>query len=48
MDVEVVRVYLTEHEGVLDFVLHCLHDDHTVRGVTVFRGISGFGRSGRR
>lgn len=46
-NVEIVRVYLTEHEGVLDDVLHCLHDDHRVRGVTVFRGISGFGHSGR-
>jgi len=46
-DVEIVRVYLTEHEGVLDEVLRCLHDDHRVRGVTVFRGISGFGQSGR-
>lgn len=46
-DVEIVRVYLTEHQGVLDDVLHCLHDDHRVRGVTVFRGISGFGQSGR-
>lgn len=45
--VEIVRVYLTEHEGVLDHVLRCLHDDHRVRGVTVFRGISGFGASGR-
>ena len=24
-----------------------LHDDEKVRGVTVFRGISGFGKSGR-
>lgn len=45
--VEMVRVYLTEHEGVLDAILHCLHDQHRVRGVTVFRGISGFGASGR-
>lgn len=46
-EVEVVRVYLTEHEGVLDPVLRCLHDECRVRGVTVFRGISGFGASGR-
>lgn len=45
--VEMVRIYLTEHEGVLDAILRCLHDEHRVRGVTVFRGISGFGASGR-
>lgn len=45
--VEMVRVYLTEHEGVLDDIVRCLHDEHRVRGVTVFRGISGFGASGR-
>ena len=46
-DVEMVRIYLTEHEGVLDDIMRCLHDEHPVRGVTVFRGISGFGASGR-
>lgn len=46
-EVEVVRVYLTEHEGVLEPALRCLHDECRVRGVTVFRGISGFGASGR-
>lgn len=46
-NVEMVRVYLTEHEGVLDDILRCLHDEHRVRGMTVFRGISGFGGSGR-
>lgn len=45
--IEMVRIYLTEHEGVLDDILRCLHDEHRVRGVTVFRGISGFGASGR-
>lgn len=45
--VEIVRVYLSEHEGTLDAVVRCLHDECPVRGVTVFRGISGFGASGR-
>jgi hypothetical protein len=45
--VEVVRVYLSEHEGTLERALRCLHDEWPVRGVTVFRGISGFGASGR-
>ena len=45
--VEIVRVYLSEREGTLERVMHCLHDECRVRGVTVFRGISGFGASGR-
>jgi uncharacterized protein len=45
-DVTVVRVYLTESEKQLKVLLARLHDDERVRGVTVFRGISGFGRSG--
>jgi PII-like signaling protein len=45
-DVTMVRVYLTEGEHLLKTLLAKLHDDEKVRGVTVFRGISGFGRSG--
>jgi PII-like signaling protein len=45
-DVIVVRVYLTEGERLLKTLLARLHDEEKVRGVTVFRGISGFGRSG--
>ena len=45
-DVTVVRVYLTEGEKSLKTLLAKLHDEEQVRGVTVFRGISGFGRSG--
>jgi PII-like signaling protein len=45
-DVTMVRVYLTESEKQLKTLLARLHDDEKVRGVTVFRGISGFGRSG--
>ncbi len=46
-DVTVVRIYLTEGEGRLQELLAKLHDDEKVRGLTVFRGISGFGRSGK-
>ncbi len=28
-------------------LLKCLHDEEQVQGVTVFRGISGFGKSGK-
>lgn len=46
-EVTMVRVYLTEGERVLKDLLARLHDQEKVRGVTVFRGISGFGRSGK-
>lgn len=45
-DVTMVRIYLTEAEGMLPSLLKRLHDWEKVKGVTVFRGISGFGRSG--
>jgi len=45
-NVTVVRVYLTEGEKLMQSLLVKLHDEEKVRGVTVFRGISGFGRSG--
>ncbi|MGD8811328.1 MAG: DUF190 domain-containing protein, partial [Thioalkalispiraceae bacterium] len=41
-----VRIYLNEGEGQLKGFLKRLHDWEKVRGVTVFRGISGFGDSG--
>jgi uncharacterized protein len=44
--VTIVRIYLTETEKLLKTILVKLHDQEKVRGVTVFRGISGFGRSG--
>jgi PII-like signaling protein len=46
-DVTVVRIYLTESEKLMKTLLAKLHDEEKVRGVTVFRGISGFGRSGK-
>lgn len=45
--IEVVRIYLTEGSAHLDALLKRLHDWEKVRGVTVFRGISGFGDSGK-
>ncbi len=46
MAVTVVRIYLTEEKAQLDKMMTFLHDTEQVRGVTVFRGISGFGKSG--
>ena len=45
--VTMVRVYLTEAKGHLARLMKKLHDEEKVRGVTVFRGISGFGKSGK-
>ena len=46
-DVIIVRIYLTETGTLLKTLLAKLHDEEKVRGVTVFRGITGFGRSGK-
>lgn len=45
-DVTMVRIYLTEAEKHLQGLLAKLHDEEKVWGVTVFRGVSGFGRTG--
>jgi len=45
-EVMMVRIYLTEAEKRTQTLLARLHDEEKVRGVTVFRGISGFGKSG--
>lgn len=45
IDVRCVRVYLTEQDKYQRLIVR-LHDVEKVRGVTVFRGISGFGRDG--
>jgi hypothetical protein len=46
-DITMVRIYCTEAEHKLKPLLTYLHDEAQVRGVTVFRAISGFGRSGK-
>jgi PII-like signaling protein len=45
-EVSVVRVYLTEGETQLKTLIKRLRDWEKLRGVTIFRGISGFGSSG--
>jgi PII-like signaling protein len=47
IEVTMVRIYLSESEAHLDTLLQRLHDWEKVRGVTVFRGISGYGKSGK-
>ena len=41
-----VRVYLSESDHGIQTLLRVLHDELGVRGVTVTRGIEGYGRSG--
>jgi PII-like signaling protein len=50
-DMLLVRIYLSEAEpgknrNLMDEVMAILHDQHRVQGVTVYRGISGFGAKG--
>jgi len=45
-DVTMVRIYLTEGETQLKNLLKRLQKWERLRGVTVFRGIAGFGDSG--
>jgi hypothetical protein len=47
MKVMVARIYVTESDHIHTKIFQRLHDEHKVEGVTMFRGISGFGRSGK-
>jgi len=46
MKVTVARIYITEGKHIHEKIFQRLHDDHKVKGVTVYRGITGFGKSG--
>lgn len=46
MKMVMVRIYVMEAEKQLQPILNYLHDTIKVRGVTVFRAITGFGQSG--
>ena len=45
--VTLVRIYLTEGNTQYRQIMAQLHDQEQVSGVTAFRGIAGFGRSGQ-
>ena len=45
-EVTIVRIYLTEGETQLNNLMKRLRDWEKLRGLTVFRGISGYGESG--
>ena len=47
VDVTMVRIYCSEQDGLHRELLDLLHDQEKVAGVTAFRGIAGFGGSGR-
>jgi PII-like signaling protein len=47
MKVTVARIYATEGEHVHAKIFKRLHDDEKVQVVTMFRGITGSGRSGK-
>ena len=46
MKVTVARIYVTEGKHVHEKIFQRLHDEHKVKGVTVYRGLTGFGKSG--
>jgi PII-like signaling protein len=50
-DVSIARIYLSEadhgrRKSLMREVIAILHEQHKLRGVTVFRGIAGYGESG--
>lgn len=50
-DMRLVRIYLGEADqekghNLLDAIMQVLHEQHRVQGVSVFRGIAGFGTTG--
>jgi PII-like signaling protein len=45
--VTMVRVYCSEKDHHYRAVIDLLHREHAIAGVTAFRGIAGFGDSGR-
>jgi len=46
-EVTLVRVYCSEKAHQHQKIIDLLHRDHRVAGVTAFRGIAGFGKSGQ-
>lgn len=46
VDVTMVRIYITESSHLLNKIVSYLRNDIKIRGISVFRAISGFGESG--
>ena len=47
MNVTVARIYVTEGNHLHKKIFERLHDEHKVQGVTVYRAVTGFGKSGK-
>jgi len=47
MNVTIARIYVTEGQHVHEKIFERLHDEHKIKGVTMFRGVAGFGESGK-
>jgi uncharacterized protein len=46
IDVLIVRIYITESSHLLNKIIDYLKNDAKIRGISVFRAISGFGETG--
>lgn len=46
IDIVMVRVYITESSHLLNKIVDYLKNEAKIRGVSVFRAISGFGETG--
>ena len=46
MKITIARIYLTEGKHVHKKILDRLHNEEKVKGVTMFRAVSGYGNSG--
>ena len=46
-EVTIVRIYLSEKEAHVNKLVELLKEYEHLRGVTVFRGVSGYGDSGK-
>lgn len=46
INVIIVRIYITEGSKLLKPVIEYLHNEAKVRGISVFRAVSGYGDSG--
>jgi len=45
--VRVARIYLTEADHQLNDIMQYLHDSEKISGATAYRGIEGYGSSGK-
>lgn len=46
VEVKIVRIYITEASGQLKIIIKYLQEEAKIRGISIFRAISGFGETG--